>query len=155
IQTGVGYHIGMTWSQSTSTQILYVNGVPLTTASLAVNTASYANIQIGANAGSGIATDHYVSDLAIWGSTALPSANMLALATKASPPANVGTAASAWWPLGGGTNGTTPSLTDPRLSDFTENGNALVVGTGALSGNTYQAAIALSSPMGMAALVKK
>ncbi len=128
IQVGIGYHFALSWTNGS--QVLYLNGLPYATDSLATNTASVSMIQVGANAGT-VATDHYVSDLCEWSSYALSANDAAALASKTSTPVQLGTPASLWFPLGGGSFGGTPAITDTWFADFSGNGNSLSVVTGA------------------------
>ncbi len=153
IQLGIGYHFMVSWQSGS--QVIYLNGLSYATGSLSVNTASYSGIQIGSNPGGSVATDHYISDLAIWGSYAATAADAAALTARTSTPLRLSTAASAWWPLGGGTVGTVPSISDVWFSDFSGNGNTLTVVTGSLGGDAYGPNVAIESPISIVAEVVK
>ncbi len=170
IQLGIGYHIALSWTNGA--QSLYVNGVLYSTGTIAASTFAYRQIQIGGNAGTNlvgqaVVTDHEVSDLAVWSSYAITGSEALSLANRTMNPRGTATSASAWWPLGGGTTGTTlspapalapaPAPADAWFSDYAGNGNALSVVLGALSSTTaaYTPAIALGTPTMVEGVVTK
>jgi hypothetical protein len=153
VQLGTGYHVALSWAAGS--QAIYLNGQLLKSGTVAGNTASVTGLQVGGDGGAGIALDHHVSDLAAWGSYALSAADALALANRTSTPLQIATPASAWWPLGGGTNGTAPALADLGLADFAGNGNGLAVASGALSNAAYAAPQAITSPVNVVAQVVK
>ncbi len=151
---------GVTFTVTRGTQTLYVNGVSYATANVPYSTFAYSQIQVGGLAGvdgggNPVVTDHHIANLAIWGSaaaTAIPTAaDAAGLAAGTLTPLDTSTPAQAWWPLGGGTTGSTPTLADTWLSDLTLNGNTLSVATtvpaGSLSDAAYAAAVTIGSPL--------
>ncbi len=149
-------------SVTTGVQTFYVDGVPYATGAIPFPTYAYEQVEIGGNAGTiadaPVATDFEVSDLAIWSAHALSSAEAAGLSSGTMNPLTVsgGTAATAWWPLGGGTVGSTPTIADSWFTDYTGNNNALAVLSGALSGGAlYAAPITTGSPSIVAPLVAK
>ena len=156
IQPGIGYHFLISWG---ATPKLYVNGVPLVTATFQnVATFGYKNIQVGGDGGSAVPLDHEVSDLMVWGSYAPTDSDALALVTGATAPLAMASPPSAWWPLGGGPIGSNPATggnPDIYIQDWTGNGNTLTVASGLAANAAYTIAIGLDDPARLAAWVAK
>jgi hypothetical protein len=168
VQLGIDYHFLLAWSNGG--QVLYVNGLPHTTASIAAGTFAYRNLQFGGNAGNAYGTsnpqamDHTISDVAMGNGYVPTASEALSLAGGTLSPLQLATPALAWWPLGGGTAGNHPVNSDLTaawgwLADYTGNGNTLSVAattpSGSLSGAAYAAAIPMTSPIGIDAIIDK
>jgi hypothetical protein len=156
IQLGIGYHFLLSWGTAPK---LYLNGLLYATASFS-NTATfpYSGIQVGGNAGSGITLDHLIQDLCIWSGYAASQTDAYNLAFGSTTPLEIGGAGacSAWWPLGGGTVGSTPQITDQWFNDYTSKGNTLSVVAGtSVSNSVYAAEVSPQSPVQIAAQVSK
>lgn len=154
---------GVALTVQRGTQTLYVNGLPCATGNYPYLTYAYQQIQIGGNAGTNgagaaVATDHQVANLAIW-EGGLTASDAAGLAAGTLNPLNTSTPASAWWALGGGTAGATPSLSDGGLTDLTLNGNTLSLAAttpaGSLANAPYAAPVAITEPVIVAAMVPK
>ena len=91
----------------------------------------------------------------MWSGYAASQSDATALMNGASTPLQVGGGASAWWPLGGGTTGASPSLSDVWLADATGNGNTLSLVSGSLANAQYAGAIVVQSPVTVAPHVTK
>ncbi len=152
-----------TISVTRGTQTLYLDGLPHTTGVVPYPTYAYQQIQVGGNAGltgSGatVATDHQVSDLAVWSGSVPSSADAVGLASRSITPLSATARASAWFSLGGGTvGGATAALADLWFVDRTLNGNTLTVVAGSLGSSpaAYAAPIAVTSPAVVGAQVAK
>lgn len=158
IQAGVGYHVLLSWG---ATPQLYVNGLLYATAGFSgTATFPYQQIQVGGNAGPGIMLDHAIANLAVWDTYAATASDAAALADGSATPLQVGgtlagSGCSAWWPLGGGPIGASPSIAEQWLGDYSSGGNSLSVLQGSLTSAGYAASITTSSPVQVAAMVSK
>jgi hypothetical protein len=167
IQLGVAYDFLLSWA--VGSQVLYVNGQPHTASAIASGTYPYGGLLIGGNAGTNLAgnpqaTDHAIADVAIWSGYAPTATDALNRAVGTKTALSVATAASAWWPFGGGPLGTNPVAGDLSqawgwLNDYTGNGNTLSVATttpaGSLAAAAYAAAIPIGNPLSVRAVVSK
>lgn len=145
IQLGIDYHFLLSWG---ATPTLSLNGELHATAGFSnlATHPSYSGIAVGGDAGAGIALGHHVADLSGWSSHAATAGEARSLATAFLTPLDVATAAL-WWPLGSGTTGGHPGLSDAGLTDYTGNGNTLSLASGSsLSNATYDVPLALDWP---------
>jgi len=148
---GGTYSIAATWNAGNLSSIWVndYNGTPVfsTTAAAGTYAANYQLI-LGQfyNAGMTAWGDYQIQDLAISPSYALTAADVLAYRNQAKTPLQID-ASFSWWPLGGGTIGATPTLSDAGLQDQNAravNFNSLLGGS--LSNAVYAAPIAYVAP---------
>src|SRR5262249_12620822 len=150
VQLGVDHHFLLAWSSGA--QVLYLNGQPFATAAIPQATYAYSGLQVGGNAGAvynsspaaAASVDHTLADVAMGNGYTPTASESLALANGTKSPLQMGTAATAWWPLGGGTVSTNPvgnDLTDAWgwLADYTGNGNTLSIASTTPAGSLSNA----------------
>lgn len=132
---------------------LYVNGVPYGSSfNFPFSTYAYTGLRFGGQAGSGIATNFNLQDVAAF-TFALTPTQVLDWATGTAP-TSIGAGPAAWWPLYG-TTSAHPAVTDAGMLDASGNGNDLTLISGSLSNMTYAPAIGLSSPAVISAEIMK
>ncbi len=141
-QIGTVYHVALVWNAA-GTSSIYVNnynGTAVQTAQSALNStsggASYLKLGFFDQTLSTI--DYQISNLAVWGSYALTSADVIALRNQTSTPMQIGSGSIAWWTLSG-TPGATPAFTD---AGFQDHGNAGLSYTSFFSGSAANAVYA-------------